>query len=308
VKATTESLAQSIPFLPSLGPSYEAYHDNGIDFTAGTELWQRYDDLLTLLHENQVALAAQAEATDQRVKPLLERCNAQYRAINALYKELWTLPKVFEGLTHFQQSLRTICESIDDLEGLLATRTAEVEALELERWKAVQQQKLEEYRLLKRAELQRLEKEMQAKKKQLEKELQKSEEQARRKLEEEEEKYRQACEAAFRHSMEEFKKYGPQRIPRTHIKESLEQISLGAVNDSELEQFLGSDDEDGDDFADDLLGGDDEERDEDEDIPARSSVWSKSGGQKASRTTAQTSKGVPEDASTVTEREEAKGT
>lgn len=65
-----------------------------------------------------------------------------------------------------------------------------------------------------RSELFRLEKEMQAKKEQLDKELVKSEERVKQKLEEEEEKYRQACEAAFRHSMEEFKKYGPQRIPR----------------------------------------------------------------------------------------------
>jgi SpoVK/Ycf46/Vps4 family AAA+-type ATPase len=69
--------------------------------------------------------------------------------------------------------------------------------------------------LLDSVELQRLEKEMQAKKKQLEKELVKGEEREKKKLEEEERKYREACEAAFRHSMEEFKKYGPQAIPRT---------------------------------------------------------------------------------------------
>lgn len=91
-----------------------------------------------------------AQATDRRVRPLLERCNAQYRAINTLYKELWTLPKVLEGLTNFQQSLRAICEDIDNLEGILAERTAEVEAMELERWKVEQQKKLEEYRILKR--------------------------------------------------------------------------------------------------------------------------------------------------------------
>lgn len=37
------------------------------------------------------------------------------------------------------------------------------------------------------------------------------------------------------------------------MKESLEQISLGAVSDSDLEQFLGSDDEDD---AEDLIGED----------------------------------------------------
>jgi hypothetical protein len=181
------------------------------------------------------------KTTDQRVRPVLERCNAQYRAINALYKELWTLPKVLEGLASFQQSLRAICDDIDNLEVLLAERNVEVEALELERWKITQQHKLEEYRQIKRfvvvvwlpralvrsldnliitivnnsGELQRLEKEMQAKKKQLEKELLKGEEREKKKLEEEERKYREACEAAFRHSMEEFKKYGPQAIPRT---------------------------------------------------------------------------------------------
>ncbi|ELR25060.1 uncharacterized protein ACA1_287590 [Acanthamoeba castellanii str. Neff] len=205
------------------------------------------------MHENQVTLAAQAETTDQRVRPVLERCNAQYRAINALYKELWTLPKVLEGLASFQQSLRAICDDIDNLEVLLAERNVEVEALELERWKITQQHKLEEYRQIKRGELQRLEKEMQAKKKQLEKELLKGEEREKKKLEEEERKYREACEAAFRHSMEEFKKYGPQAIPRAQVKESLEQISLGAVSDSDLEQFLGSDDEDD---AEDLIGED----------------------------------------------------
>lgn len=196
------------------------------------------------------------------MKPALERCNAQYRTVNALYKELWTLPKVLEGLSHFQESLHAICQDIDKLEVLLSERNAEVESLEFERWKIDQQHKLEQYRQLKRAELGRLEREMQNKKRQLENELVKGEEREKRKVEEEEEKYRAACEAAFRHSMEEFKKYGPHKIPRTQVKESLEQISLGAISDSDLEQFLGSDDDESDEDGGPLVDGSENEEEQ----------------------------------------------
>ncbi|KAL6040758.1 Dysbindin [Balamuthia mandrillaris] len=255
---------QSQPQTPPLSPR-NSHHD----VLAGTELLRKQDEEYRVLRKNQVKLGDKAESLDKAIEQAYQRCSFQHKSMEALCQELLSLPKMIESLTLLQERMTAVCRQIEEVEEVIGHQIEEQAALDLRLWKEQKEAETETYRNAKNVELFRVETMLRKQRAALDEEMERTEREQRALQEREQHKIQQAFDEAFQQQVMEFKLHGAvgsnskrtspffltflftatNNLPNKATGETsgpkLEDITLQEETaTTELEEFLGSNEED----------------------------------------------------------------
>ncbi|KAL6070387.1 Dysbindin [Balamuthia mandrillaris] len=235
---------QSQPQTPPLSPR-NSHHD----VLAGTELLRKQDEEYRVLRKNQVKLGDKAESLDKAIEQAYQRCSFQHKSMEALCQELLSLPKMIESLTLLQERMTAVCRQIEEVEEVIGHQIEEQAALDLRLWKEQKEAETETYRNAKNVELFRVETMLRKQRAALDEEMERTEREQRALQEREQHKIQQAFDEAFQQQVMEFKLHGAVGSNSKPTGETsgpkLEDITLQEETaTTELEEFLGSNEED----------------------------------------------------------------